>query len=93
MTQNVLFVGYDFNGSVSDYKYAAYMRESPNTIAKVYVSNNLRDLKSYVYNIVAVSYPTAKCDVYYTDDVYVGDPIYKCWREGNKTYSKTRKRR
>lgn len=93
MTQNVKLVRDNLNGSISEYKYVAFLRESPNTYADVYVSNNLSALKSYVYNIVVVSYPTAKCDVYRYEDMYVDCPIYRCWRKGVKTLSKNIKRR
>ena len=79
--------------STKGYKYIAFLRESSNTTAKMYVSNNFRDLKSYMYNVVAESYPTAKCDVYCYEDMYVDYPTYKCWRVGNKTLSKNNKRR
>ena len=77
MTKNILYCN-DYEGT-KGYKYIAFMRESSNTTAKMYVSNNFRDLKSYMYNVVAESYPTAKCDVYCYEDMYVDSPIYKCW--------------
>ena len=91
-TTNNVFYKSSCDGT-KGYKYIAFVRESPNTLAKMYVSNNLSALKSYVYNVVVESYPTAKCDVYCYEDMYVDCPIYKCWRVGDKTFSKNNKRR
>ena len=69
------------------YKYVAVIWESANAHGDVYASNNLRDLKSYVYNQVKQLYDTASGNIYYALDKYFDNPIYMCWRDYSKTYS------
>lgn len=68
------------------YKYVAVIWESNSSCGDIYASNNLRDLKSFVYNEVKQLYDTARGNIYYSSDKYFDDPIYMCWNEHNKTY-------
>ena len=69
------------------YKYVATIRESNSSYSDLYCSNNLRDLKSFVYNEVKQLYDTASGNIYYQSDEHYEDPIYMCWNEYSKTYS------
>ena len=69
------------------YKYIAVIWESNSSCGDLYVSNNLRDIKSYVYNKVKQLYDTAAGNIYYAPDKYFENPIYMCWRDYSKTYS------
>ena len=73
-----------------DYKYMARIYESASPYGNYYASNNLRQLKSFVYNQVKQLFDTASGNIYYSSDRYFDDPIYICWREGNKTYAQNR---
>lgn len=68
------------------YKYVAEIWESANAYGDFYASDNLRQLKSFVYHQVKQLYDTARGNIYYSSDEHCNDPIYMCWREGNKTY-------
>lgn len=68
------------------YKYVAIIWESNSSLGDLYVSNNLRQLKSFVYSQVRQLYSDASGNIYYSSDEHCNDPIYMCWREGNKTY-------
>ena len=70
-----------------DYKYIANIKESDSSYSHLYASNNLRELKSFVFNDISVSYPTAKGSIYYSSDKYFDDPIYMVWNEGSTTHS------
>lgn len=70
-----------------DYKYIASIKESDSSYSHLYASNNLRELKSFVFNDISVSYPTAKGSIYYSSDKYFDDPIYMVWSDGKKKYS------
>ena len=69
------------------YKYVATVRESNSSYGDLYASNNLRDLKSFVYNEVKQLYDTAIGNIYYQSDKQYEEPIYMCWRDCSKTYS------
>ena len=73
------------------YKYVAVIYESASTYSKLYGSNNLKDLKSYVYNQVKQLYDTASSNIYYASDEYFEDPIYMCWNDNNKTYKQNKR--
>ena len=75
------------------YKYVAIIWESNSSCGDLYVSNNLKDLKSYVYNQVKQLYDTASGNIYYSSDRYFDDPIYMVWNEGYKTYAQNQYRR
>ena len=70
-----------------DFKYMANIKESDSSYSHLYASNNLRELKSFVFNDISVSYPTAKGSIYYSSDKYFDDPIYMVWNEGSTTHS------
>ena len=70
-----------------DYKYMAVVWESNTAYGDLYASDNLRQLKSFVYNEVRRLYDTASGNIYYSSDKYCNDPIYMCWNEYSKTYS------
>lgn len=70
-----------------DYKYIASIKESDSSYSHLYASNNLRELKSFVFNDISVSYPTAKGSIYYSSDKYFDDPIYMVWNEGRTKHS------
>ena len=69
------------------YKYVAIIWESNSSFGDLYCSNNLKDLKSYVYNEIKQLYDTAKGNIYYQSDEHYEAPIYMCWRDCSKTYS------
>ena len=69
------------------YKYVAVIYESNSAYGKFYVSNNLSDLKSFVYNDVKRSFDTARGNIYYQSDEYFSRPIYMCCRDNRKTFS------
>ena len=73
------------------YKYVAIIWESNSSLGDLYVSNNLKDLKSYVYNQVKQLYDTARGNIYYQSDEYSEDPIYMCWNEYSKTYKQNQR--
>ena len=73
------------------YKYVAVIYESASTYGKQYGSNNLKDLKSYVYNQVKQLYDTASGNIYYSSDANFEDPIYMCWRDCGKTYKQNQR--
>ena len=73
------------------YKYVAVIYESNTSYGDLYVSNNLRDLKSFVYNEVRSLYDTAICNIYYQSDEDCNDPIYMCWNEYSKTYKQNQR--
>ena len=68
------------------YKYVAVIYESASTYGELYGSNNLKDLKSYVYNQVRQLYSDASGNIYYSSDDDFECPIYMCWNDNNKTY-------
>ena len=74
------------NEESKGYKYIAEIWESNSSYGKLYASNNLRALKSYVYNQVKQLYDTAKGNMYLSSDGCRDYPIYMCWRKGRKTY-------
>ena len=76
-----------------DYKYIANIKESDSSFPQLFASNNLRELKSFVFNDISVSYPTAKGSIYFSSDKYFDDPIYMVWNEGCKTYAQNQYRR
>ena len=69
------------------YKYIAVIWESAGSYGKLYASNNLRDLKSFVYNQVRQLYSDASGNIYYALDRHLDNPVYICWRDYSKTYS------
>ena len=73
------------------YKYVAIIWESNSSRGDLYVSNNLKDLKSYVYNQVKQLFDTASGKIYYQSDEYYNDPIYMCWNEYSKTYKQNQR--
>ena len=75
------------------YKYVAVLYESNTTYGDIYASDNLRQLKSFVYNQVKQLYDTASGNIYYSSDKYFDDPIYMVWNEGCKTYAQNQYRR
>ena len=75
------------------YKYVASIKESDSTYSQLFASNNLRDLKSFVYNDVRQLYDTASGNIYHSSDIFYEDPIYMCWNEGCKTYAQNQYRR
>ena len=70
-----------------DYKYMALVYESNTTYGDIYASDNLKQLKSYVYNQVKQLYDTVRGNIYFSSDKYFDDPIYMVWNEGYKTYA------
>lgn len=73
------------------YKYVASIKESNNSYSQLFASNNLRDLKSFVYKEVKQLYDTASGNIYYSSDEYYNDPIYMCWNEYSKTYKQNQR--
>lgn len=69
-----------------DYKYIASIKESDSSYPHLYASNNLRELKSFVFNDVVFN-NTAKGSIYYSSDKYFDDPIYMVWNEGRTKHS------
>ena len=69
-----------------DYKYIASIKESDSSYPHLYASNNLRELKSFVFNDVVYN-NKAKGSIYYSSDKYFDDPIYMVWSDGKKKYS------
>ena len=69
------------------YKYVAIIWESNSSCGDLYVSNNLRDLKSYVYHEVRQLFHDASGNIYYSNDEIFAAPLYMCWNEGYKTYA------
>ena len=67
------------------YKYIAVLYESNTSYGQTYASNNLRDLKSFVYNCTRQSFNTAKGDIYLSSDEYYSHPIYMVHNEYNGT--------
>ena len=76
-----------------DYRYMALIYESNTTYGDIYTSDNLRQLKSFVYHQVKQLYDTARGNIYYSSDKYFDDPIYMVWNEGCKTYAQNQYRR
>ena len=74
-----------------DYKYMALIYESNTTYGDIYASDNLRQLKSFVYHQVKQLYDTARGNIYYSSDRYFDDPIYMVWNEGYKTYAQNQR--
>ena len=70
-----------------EYKYLALIYESASSYSKLYASNNLRDLKSFVYSQVRQLYSDARGNIYYSSDKYFDDPIYMVWNEGRTKHS------
>ena len=73
------------------YKYIAVLYESNTSYGQTYASNNLRDLKSFVYNCTRQSFNTASGNIYYALDKYFYNPIYICWRDYSKTYAQNQR--
>ena len=73
------------------YKYVAIIWESNSSLGDLYVSNNLKDLKSYVYNQVKQLYDTARGNIYYQSDECYEYPLYMCWNEYSKTYKQNQR--
>ena len=82
---NVFYCADDYVGT-KGYKYIAVIWETANAYGKFYASNNLRSLKSFVYNQVRQLYDNASGNIYYQDDEWLNDAIYMCWRDYSKTY-------
>ena len=68
------------------YKYVAVIWESNSSCGDLYVSNNLRDLKSFVYHRVKQLYDTAAGNIYYALDKHFDNALYMCWNDYSKTY-------
>lgn len=85
MTTNNVFYCDDFE-ETKGYKYIASIKESDSSYSQLYASNNLRELKSFVYNDVRQSFDTASGSIHKSSDEYFNYPIYMCWNEGSKTY-------
>lgn len=77
----------DTDEETKGYKYVAVIWESNSSNGDLYVSNNLRDLKSFIYNQVKQLFDTASGNIYYALDRHFDNPIYMCWRDYSKTYS------
>ena len=88
-TKNVKWCNTD--EETKGYKYVAVIYESASTYGKLYGSNNLKDLKSYVYNQVKQLFDTASGNIYYQSDENYEDPIYMCWNEYSKTYKQNQR--
>ena len=73
------------------YKYVAVIYESASTYGKLYGSNNLKTLKSYVYNQVKQLFDTASGNIYYALDKHFDNSIYMCWRDCSKIYSQNQR--
>ena len=69
-----------------DYKYIASIKESDSSYPQLFASNNLQELKSFVFNDISISYPTAKGSIYFSSDKYLDDPIYMVWNDGHYIY-------
>ena len=91
MAKNILYC--DSYVETKGYKYIAVIWESNSSYGQTYASNNLRDLKSFVYSQVRQLYSDARGNIYYSSDKYFDDPIYMCWNEGYKTYAQNQYRR
>ena len=75
------------------YKYIGAILEYANAHYRLYASNNLRDLKSYVYHEVRQLFHDASGNIYYSNDEIFAAPLYMCWNEGCKTYAQNQYRR
>ena len=89
MAKNVFYC--DTLEETIGYKYVATIRESNSSYSDLYCSNNLRDLKSFVYNQVRQLFDTASGNIYYQSDEHYEDPIYMCWNEYSKTYKQNQR--
>ena len=89
MAKNVFYC--DTLEETIGYKYVATIRESNSSYSDLYCSNNLRSLKSFVYNQVKQLYDTASGNIYYQSDEHYEDPIYMCWNEYSKTYKQNQR--
>ena len=69
-----------------DYKYIASIKESDSSYPQLFASNNLQELKSFVFDDISESYHTAKGSIYYSSDKYFDDPIYMVWNDGHYIY-------
>ena len=72
------------------YKYISVIWESNTAYGDLYASNNLRDLKSFVYNEIKQLFDTASGNIYYALDKHFDNAIYRCWRDCSKTYSQNK---
>ena len=72
---------YGGNDDVLRFKYEAVIFEDEDT--KLFSSNNFKDLKSFVYNIIKKCTSDAVARIYPAFSNY---PIYKCWKKAGKTY-------
>ena len=91
MAKNILYC--DNYEIAREYKYLALIYESASSYSKLYASNNLRDIKSFVYSQVRQLYSDARGNIYYSSDIFYEDTIYMCWNEGCKTYAQNQYRR
>ena len=84
MAKNILYC--DSYVETKGYKYIAVIWESANAYGAFYASNNLRDLKSFVYHQVRQLYNNARGHIYYQYDDWLNDAIYMCWNDYSNTY-------
>ena len=70
-----------------DYKYMSVIWESNTAYGDLYASDNLQQLKSFVYHQIKQLYDTARGNIYYSSDKHFDDPIYMVWNEGSTTHS------
>ena len=72
---------YGGNNDVLRFRYEAVIFKENDT--NTFSSNNLKDLKNFVYNTIKKSTSDAIARVYPAFSNY---PIYKCWKKAGKTY-------
>ena len=72
---------YGGNGDVLRFEYEAVIFERKDS--KTFSSNNLKNLKSFIYNIIKKCTSDATACIYPAFSSY---PIYKCWKKEGKTY-------
>ena len=71
---------YGGSNDVLRFNYEAVIFEEKNIR---FASNNLKDLKSFVYNIIKKCTSDAIARIY---PAFSNHPIYKCWEKAGKTY-------
>ncbi len=72
---------YGGNNEVLRFNYEAVIFEGKDT--KLFSSNNLKDLKSFIFNIIKRCTSDTQACIYPAFSNY---PIYKCWRKDGKIY-------
>ena len=89
MAKNILYC--DSYVETKGYKYIGVILEFASAHYSLYASNNLRDLKSYVYHELRQLYHDASGNIYYSNDEIFADPLYMCWNKGGKTYAQNQR--